>query len=332
MAYSGLETLFQNLGPTTASSFAGEREGIAQGLDQISAATQQQALQKALQDYQQAQMMNPLDAQFKQGQIASQKAQLRGLEGLSKSQVAKGNVDHATQEQDILKAISDGKLKVTENQLKDQLDKASMAGNLGQILKGQDPQFHEDTRRRFLEANGIDPNSSGGKTAMTASPDDLIDTANRITDMSGKMRQAMLETSARIVEGESRNASNERVAGIRADAVGSNKPAGKTIMAGLLTAAPDKRYGAVGGYLASGINPDTGQPLTEIEKLLLEKMHSDDQQLINAKLANQAGQGLIVEAKPNGKAGIANKTAPTVGESKPTENVTKGGVKFKVVP
>lgn len=191
MAYSGLETLFQNLGPTTASSFAGEREGIAQGLDQISAATQQQALQKALQDYQQAQVMNPLDAQFKQGQIASQKAQLPGLEGLSKSQVAKGNVDHATQEQDILKAISDGKLKVTENQLKEQETLAGMAGNLGQILKGQDPRFHEDTRRRFLEANGIDPNSSGGKEALTASPDQLISTANKITDMGKQMRQAI---------------------------------------------------------------------------------------------------------------------------------------------
>ena len=44
MAYSGLETLFQNMGPTYAASMAGEREGMAQGQDSIDARKKQEGL------------------------------------------------------------------------------------------------------------------------------------------------------------------------------------------------------------------------------------------------------------------------------------------------
>lgn len=59
MAYAGLETLFQNMGPTYAASMAGEREGTALGLDQLTARKEQEAILKAQEENRQAKLMNP---------------------------------------------------------------------------------------------------------------------------------------------------------------------------------------------------------------------------------------------------------------------------------
>jgi hypothetical protein len=58
---------------------------------------------------------------------------------------------------------------------------------------------------------------------MSTPPEELVETANRITDMSGKMRQAILETSAGIVKNAADNASRERMGTERANTAGASK-------------------------------------------------------------------------------------------------------------
>ncbi len=319
MAYSGLDTLFQNLGPTGASLIAGQREGYAQGLDQIQAATQQQALLAAQEKAKQDALMSPLNLQLKQGEIARQAAELPGLQGISQQNVSKGNVAKATEDQDILSAIESGKTKITEQQLKRQENMAQMAGNLGQILKGQPPIYHADTRRRYLESNGIDPQSPGGRVVMESPPEDLINTANQITDMNERIRQAVkvanISAETQITTTGMNNRTQKELEDKRIAAGKYEKAAGgKDFVTKLLTSPPKTRLGSVEAILKSGISPETKNDLTEIEKQYYQAMYDQDSRTVNADLATRTGEGIIVTAKPGGGTGIANKTAPTVGE------------------
>lgn len=121
MAYSGLETLFQNMGPTYAASMAGEREGMAQGQDILDARKKQEELLALQQAYKQADVMNPLKAQFEQGRINEQGAMLPGQQAESRLKGTAADVAGATAESTIGKTNSANDLA----QMGDQVQKLS---------------------------------------------------------------------------------------------------------------------------------------------------------------------------------------------------------------
>lgn len=121
MAYSGLETLFQNMGPTYAASMAGEREGMAQGQDIIDARKKQEELLALQQAYKQADVMNPLKAQFEQGRINEQGAMLPGQQAESRLKGTAADVAGATAKSTIGKTNSANDLA----QMGDQVQKLS---------------------------------------------------------------------------------------------------------------------------------------------------------------------------------------------------------------
>lgn len=79
MPAATLETLFNNMGPTFAASAAGQTLGQEQGLSQLEGLKRASDLQKAQQDYEQANLMNPLLLQAKGADVAHTQALTGGI-------------------------------------------------------------------------------------------------------------------------------------------------------------------------------------------------------------------------------------------------------------
>lgn len=153
MAYAGLETLFQNMGPTYAASMAGEREGTALGLDQLTAQKEREAILKAQEENRQAQIMNPLAAQFKQREIAEKDAQLPGLAATSRIKGTEAEIADATKEGTIGKTNSDNDLAVQGNKLKEMANRQQMANQIVSQIIAQGPVAGEAYRRQLEAQN-----------------------------------------------------------------------------------------------------------------------------------------------------------------------------------
>lgn len=153
MAYAGLETLFQNMGPTYAASMAGEREGMAQNADTLDALVKAEAIKKSQQEYAQSNIMNPLAAQFKQGQIAEQGAMLPGQQATSRSLGTTADIGEATKGSTIEAANSANKLKQQADALKT-LDIARQA--ITQLVQtiGSGPDA-EARKRQLLQSGQV---------------------------------------------------------------------------------------------------------------------------------------------------------------------------------
>jgi len=120
---------------------------------------------------------------------------------------------------------------------------------------------------------------------------------------------------------------------ISAAGSGSKGGATKPSFANILAKRGYKdRAGLVAGVLQSGVNPDTNQPLSEIEQSYFNELLTRDQEQINADLRTRGGQGLVMSTTPEGKIVPTNKAPAQVGRSSPTEGQTKSGIKFKVLP
>jgi hypothetical protein len=104
----------------------------------------------------------------------------------------------------------------------------------------------------------------------------------------------------------------------------------------LVKLAPERRLGTVAGILETGVDPDTGQPLSPAARSYYETMYKQDAAYIDNKPAPVSGVELGM--KPNGKPGLTEKpTRESVNilnkdTKTPTEGKTKGGVKWRLVP
>lgn len=116
MPYPDLSTMYQNGMGATASLMGGQMASTAQAQD--AEKLKQMQLETA-----QSATMNPLNAQFKQGQIAQQGAELPGIQGQSASLVARGNEDMQTMASNIAAKLSSA---------------ATRIGNDGMVQMGQD--------------------------------------------------------------------------------------------------------------------------------------------------------------------------------------------------
>lgn len=118
MPYPDLGTMYQNGMGSLASSMAGRQIYDAQAMNAEDLRTKQMANDQSA-------VMNPLNAQFRQGEIARQGAELPGVQGQSASLKAKGDED--TQ---LLSAKVAEKLSTL----------ATQVGNNGMVQMGQDAE------------------------------------------------------------------------------------------------------------------------------------------------------------------------------------------------
>jgi hypothetical protein len=148
MAYSGLETLFQNMGPAFAGTVAGEREGMAQGLDALMAQKHAEEIRAAQQTYGQKELTNPLE-RTKMG------LENTGL-GLKNTREQQGiDLTTATQPGEISKTNAENESAVYGSKLKQLANIRNIitegTANLGTGLEG------ELNKQKFLESGAVPP-------------------------------------------------------------------------------------------------------------------------------------------------------------------------------
>lgn len=153
MAYAGLETLFQNMGPTYAASMAGEREGTALGLDQLTAQKEREAILKAQEENRQAQIMNPLNALYRQGEVNKQGAELPGVQAKSRLEGINADIAGETKASTVGKTNSDNDLAVQGNKLKEMATRQQMANQIVSQIMAQGPVAGEAYRRQLEAQN-----------------------------------------------------------------------------------------------------------------------------------------------------------------------------------
>ncbi len=149
--YPDLNTMYNNGMSGLASFYGGGREALASQQDQAD-------LQAKRLANQQSAVMNPLNAQFKQGEISAQAASLPGLAGISQSQVAKGQVDTDTAASQIAEKISANSTNISSNDVTQMHNISEKLGMVTQAVEAagiQDPQAQAAALTKGINASGI---------------------------------------------------------------------------------------------------------------------------------------------------------------------------------
>ena len=326
MAYSGLETLYQNMGPAGASFFAGQREGIAQQDSELEQALQRGRLAKQQQEYELAQQANPLDLQIKQNQIAKEQAQMPGWAMDVEKKRLENQKTAATQASDIASTNSGNDLKVLQNRVKKMDDMSQGLGILGAELQQMPAAARTAYAAQRMQALGYDMNDPQDRAhfeQMAADadmlPQKLMEFRNGVITQGSQYRQAMdvallnAKNNKEIHEASNKNAyaiaklhedGADRRATAKVDA--KNTPEAKARwFAGL---APDKRLAASLGGLISGVSPITGEVMDEKEKEILQGWYDQDVATLESK-GQAPGIGLSDELLA--KSGLQRNTRPS---------------------
>lgn len=88
---------------------------------------------------------------------------------------------------------------------------------------------------------------------------------------------------------------------------------GISIVQKLTAMRPDTRLGSVLPILQTGINPDTGEPLSDVERVYFQSMYDQDARTVDANPAKAAqGQGMVLGQQSGGNLGLVPKVAPSV--------------------
>jgi hypothetical protein len=153
-----LNTMFQNGMGNLAALQMGQQSGLDRQGMQADLMSKQLANQQTQQQINQADVMNPLNAQFMQGRLAAQQAELPGIVGQSQSTAAQGQYD--TQ-------VLGKKVAARLSQLGDQIGSDGMrklgrtgeiAMQTAQILSQYPPALHKQLAPQIMQQFGVDPN------------------------------------------------------------------------------------------------------------------------------------------------------------------------------
>lgn len=321
MAYAGLETLFQNMGPTYAASMAGEREGTALGLDQLTAQKEREAILKAQEENRQAQIMNPLNALYRQGEVNKQGAELPGVQAKSRSEGINADIAGETKASTVGKTNSDNVLAVQGNKLKEMATRQQMANQIVSQIIAQGPVAGEAYRRQLEAQNPEVARMLGGipTNQLQAAQAHANEWLNKQTAAYQQaMATAQMQKDSHLAGIGIQTRSNEKLEGMRIEAGKyEKKAAGKSMYQSYQAMSPDKRIGITSMALESGFNPFTQEPLTPQERTQFQALHDQDARTINGKL-NAAAAG-----KPDtGALGIA--ANPAIDVTKKVESKAQG--------
>lgn len=176
MAYAGLETIFQNVGPTYGAVTAGEREGTSLALDQIKAMTDRQNQEKAAAELERYKQMTPLE--LEKATLSNRKLSTETVKG------------ERTLESDVASSISKNDQEVLANKLK-AIDSYSTAlGSLSSNLETVPPAARHATMLQMVQGYGIDPQDP--KLAP------IMQTLSRVP--ADQLPQALLKFRQRVIQ------------------------------------------------------------------------------------------------------------------------------------
>lgn len=195
-----LDLMFQNGMKASGSMALGQQLPIEQQ-------TNQAGLQAQLLANQSNAQMNPLRAQFMQGQIDQQQAQLPGMVGQSQSQVAQGQYDTDTNAQRIAGRLSDITNQIGVNGVQKMGRDGAIASQVGAALAQYPPALHKEVLPKLIEQYGGDPSSPTFQGLMRM-PD------GQVAKAASTLGKGMAMASADYMQKQSleaeKNASEER--------------------------------------------------------------------------------------------------------------------------
>lgn len=171
MPYPDLGTMYQNGMGASASLLGGSMAANAQAQDA-------QKLQAMQLENQQSAVMNPLNAQFKQGQINQQGAELPGIQGQSASLVAKGGEDMALMSQKIAAKISSMSTQIGADGLAKMGQDADKMLHAASIAQQYPPAMQKQIFAKAVAAYGGDVNSPMFKGLGQLPDDKFLDAVN----------------------------------------------------------------------------------------------------------------------------------------------------------
>ena len=156
MAYSGLDTLFQNLGPATAGMAAGYREREASDTQKLADLLQQEKIRSAQQEYEQSGQKFPLT--LEQLSINNKKgmAELPGIEAQSTLKQNDAQVSTAGLQDTIRGNANKAKTNDLAETFKQHQMYESLLTNVGSQIAGIPAAAQPAAIRSYLESSGVD--------------------------------------------------------------------------------------------------------------------------------------------------------------------------------
>lgn len=164
-----LSTMYQNGAGSVASFYGGQQ----QGADQAQQAEKLRAMQ--LENAQSA-TMNPLNAQFRQGQVTQQAAELPGVVGQSQSLGAKGSEDMQLLAGKVATQFSNMSTQMSSNGAQQMTQDAEKLTQASQVMKQYPPAMQKEVLSKFVQQYGGNVNTPMFQGLMQA-PDEMIQPA-----------------------------------------------------------------------------------------------------------------------------------------------------------
>lgn len=169
MPYPDLGTMYQNGMGASASLLGGQMASSAQA--------QEAEKLKAMQlENAQSAVMNPLNAQFQQGRIAQQGAELPGIQGRSASAVAQGSEDMQTMTAKVAAKISAMSTQIGNDGMVQMGQDGEKLSHAAAIIANYPPHLQKPMFMKAVQQYGANTNSPMFQAVMQA-PDDQFQTA-----------------------------------------------------------------------------------------------------------------------------------------------------------
>lgn len=169
----------------------------------------EQKLRELTMQNDQSAVMNPLNAQFKQGQIAQQGAELPGVVGHSQSLAAQGQEDVATGAQKIAAKLSSYSTSIGNDGMVKMGQDGEKLSHAAQIIKSYPPAIQKQMFQKAIQQYGGDPNSPVFQGLLQA-PDDQFQKA--VEAMGNGMALAGQKYKQEYVAEGAKQASHEKIA------------------------------------------------------------------------------------------------------------------------
>lgn len=226
MAQSGLETLYQHLGPATASMVAGNREYDANQTQTLADQHQSGLIAKQQADAAHAVNMNPLLVEQQQQTNTGLGLTNTGLGIKNTTGTLANQLSQATQPGVIEGTNAENKGKVGKEQIDAMTRGAEMAGQLGIKLEQTPPLERQFVVEHYMKINKIDPDGEIGvmirKTPIENLPGILKIMQTKLHQSTKEYQQAMdlkdRDAAIHKYSDDSRSASSKYSADSSADA------------------------------------------------------------------------------------------------------------------
>ena len=297
MAYSGLESIYQNEGPATGATVRGFREGMSNVADLQTMMTNQQA-------YEQAQQLNPIKVAQQQEELARIRNENAYAEGVLGSKISAANQENLA--------------KVSKSQVEKLDSLGRMAAQIGTLL-GNTPEGLPRQQRAlgWMQENSINPNSKIGQYILTNPPEKLIEVSQKLSQLTSSYQQALMQKEMALEQErmKQRGATEREEKAIAAGKY--KKSASLSWSQKFETLDANKQLMTLAGALQSGKSPITGEDMDEDEKAYFTTRYQQAKAIVdatNAARAQAVNQGIVPTINPQGGVELTSRTPiPSAG-------------------